>query len=85
MGFGGLGAAVCPPPDTFSLSARLLSGPFHWMMSWPRSSRKTSPRLKLFQLISTCSGMGRGQDVSPPTSTCPVRRCLHPDGMVLGR
>lgn len=31
------------------------------MMSWPRSSRNTSPLLKLFQLISTCirTGLGR--------------------------
>ena len=39
---------------TFRRSPLLLSGPFHWTMTFPRSSRKTSPRLKLSQLISTC-------------------------------
>lgn len=42
-----------PVRVTRSLSMRLLSGPFHWMISFPRSSRKTSPLLKLFQDIST--------------------------------
>ena len=39
---------------TFRRSPLLLSGPFHWMMTFPRSSKKTSPWLKLSQLISTC-------------------------------
>lgn len=46
---------------TLSLSMWLLSGPFHWMISFPRSRRKTSPRLKLFQDISTWRAMGEVQ------------------------
>lgn len=38
---------------TLSLSCLLLFGPFHWTMVLPISSKKTSPRLKLIQLIST--------------------------------
>lgn len=38
---------------TLSFSCLLLLGPFHWTMIFPMSSRNTSPRLKLFQLIST--------------------------------
>lgn len=41
---------------TLRRSPLLLSGPFHWMMTIPRSSKKTSPLLKLSQLISTCMG-----------------------------
>ena len=44
---------------TLSLSMQLLSGPFHWMISFPRSRRKTSPRLKLFQDTSTWSARGQ--------------------------
>lgn len=54
-GDGETGGAAWP---TLSFSMRLLSGPFHWMMSFPRSRRKTSPRLKLFQASSTWSDRG---------------------------
>lgn len=42
---------------TLSFSCLLLLGPFHWTMVFPMSSRNTSPRLKLFQLISTWKTM----------------------------
>lgn len=51
---------------TLSLSMRLLSGPFHWMISLPRSRRKTSPRLKLFQDISTWGATGQAQSPLRP-------------------
>lgn len=60
---------------TLSLSMRLLSGPFHCMMSFPRSRRKTSPRLKLFQDISTWGAMGQAQT---PLRLCPSSINLSP-------
>ena len=60
---------------TLSLSMRLLSGPFHCMMSFPRSRRKTSPRLKLFQDISTWGAMGQAQT---PLRPCPSSINLSP-------
>lgn len=60
---------------TLSLSMWLLSGPFHCMMSFPRSRRKTSPRLKLFQDISTWGAMGQAQT---PLRSCPSSINLSP-------
>lgn len=63
-GRSGLGEGRCMGRFTLSLSMRLLSGPFHWMISFPRSRRKTSPRLKLFQDISTWRATGEAQTPS---------------------
>lgn len=54
---------------TRAFSGMLVSGPFHWIITLPRSSRKMSFLLKLFQESSTCQsqeGQGRTQGVIPP-------------------
>lgn len=71
VGFGGWAQGGV----TLSLSMRLLSGPFHCMMSFPRSRRKTSPRLKLFQDISTWGAIGQAQT---PLRPCPSSINLSP-------
>lgn len=43
---------------TRAFSGMLVSGPFHWIITLPRSSRKMSPLLKLFQESSTCQSQG---------------------------
>lgn len=53
---------------TFSFSCLLLLGPFHWTMVFPMSSRNTSPRLKLFQLISTLQDNSKWSTWSPHKS-----------------
>lgn len=46
---------------TRAFSAMLVLGPFHWIITFPRSSRKMSPSLKLFQESSTCQSQeGQG-------------------------
>lgn len=47
---------------TRAFLAALALGPFHWIISLPRSSRKTSLLLKLCQESSTCEGQGQGGD-----------------------
>lgn len=39
---------------TLDFSAMLQLGPFHWISTFPRSNRKTSPLLKLSQESATC-------------------------------
>lgn len=39
---------------TLDFSAMLQLGPFHWISTFPRSSRNTSPLLKLSQESATC-------------------------------
>lgn len=85
MGFGGLGAAVCPPPRYLQPLGTVALGAVPLDDELAQVQQEDVAPVEAFPAHLHLQRDGGGQDVSPPTPTCPVCRCLHPDGMVLGR
>lgn len=54
---------------TRAFSEMLLLGPFHWIITLPRSSRKMSSLLKLSQDSCTCQSQEGGRETGCQTSS----------------